>query len=146
MDDSCFQHSLDRGSEDSAPPIPNHLSKIMMAGHSLEKQIYIYIQFVALLKCDEDAWAQRLQEAGYIVMEWSLYGVSLDKIKVEDNQQDALLKCTIDTILSNYIAAQHQVHQYAQYVMILKREEDAWAQRFQKASCAMPDYEPARIQ
>ncbi|KAG1721912.1 hypothetical protein EDB19DRAFT_1916991 [Suillus lakei] len=142
-----FQHSLDGGSEGSAPPIPNHLLKIMLAGHSLEKQIYIirmsldgidmlndeqdrlftmysidmvhssytaaknrvhqYIQFVVLLKHDEDAWAQRLQEAGYIVMEQSLYRVSLEEIEVEDDQQDALLKCTIDTILSNYIAAQH---------------------------------------
>ncbi|KAG1718800.1 hypothetical protein EDB19DRAFT_1978410 [Suillus lakei] len=52
-----------------------------------------YVQFVALLKRDEDAWAQRLQEAGYVVMERSLYGVSLDEIKVEDDQQDA---CSIN--------------------------------------------------
>ncbi|KAG1860357.1 hypothetical protein F4604DRAFT_1930262 [Suillus subluteus] len=94
-----------------------------------------YTQFVALLKRDEDAWAQRLQEAGYVVMEQGLRRVALDGIEVEDDEQDMLLKCTADTVFANYIAAQHRVRQYTQFLTILKGEEEAWAQRFQKATC-----------
>jgi hypothetical protein len=101
-----------------------------------------YTQFVALLKHDEDAWAQRLQEAGYVVMEQGLCRVALNGIEVEDDEQDMLLKCTADTVFSNYIAAQHRVRQYTQFLTILKGEEEAWAQRFQKATCVMPDYQP----
>ncbi|KAG0691599.1 hypothetical protein DFH29DRAFT_1010676 [Suillus ampliporus] len=86
-----------------------------------KSQVRQYTQFVALLKCNEDAWAQRCQEAGYVVMEQSLCRVALDTIGVEDDEQDMLLKCTADTVLANYIAAQH-----TQFLTILKGEEDAW--------------------
>jgi hypothetical protein len=101
-----------------------------------------YTQFVALLKRDEDAWAQRLQEAGYVVMDESLCSMTLDGIEWEDDEQ-VLLKCTTDTVLANYIAAQNRVRQYTQFLTILKGEEAAWAQRFQKASYVMPDYLPS---
>ncbi|KAG1857709.1 hypothetical protein DFJ58DRAFT_840566 [Suillus subalutaceus] len=104
--------------------------------------VHQYTQFVVLLKHDEDAWAQRLQEAGYVVMEQGLCRVALDGIEVEDDEQDMLLKCTTDTVFANYIAAQHRVRQYTQFLTILKGEEEAWAQRFQKATCVMPDYQP----
>ncbi|KAG1802000.1 uncharacterized protein HD556DRAFT_1304200 [Suillus plorans] len=102
-----------------------------------------YNQFVVLLKRDEDAWEQRLKEAGYVVIEQRLCRVALDGFEVEDDEQDALLKCTVDTVFANFIAAQHRVRQYNQFLTILNGEEEAWAQRFQKASSVMPDYQPS---
>ncbi|KAG2113311.1 hypothetical protein BD769DRAFT_1391737 [Suillus cothurnatus] len=65
-----------------------------------------YTYLVTLLKHAEDSWAQRLQEAGYVVMDQSLRRVALDGIEVEDDEQDVLLKFTTDTVFANYIAAQ----------------------------------------
>jgi hypothetical protein len=105
-----------------------------------------YTYLVMLLKHAEDSWAQRLQEAGYVVMDQSLRRVALDGIEVEDDEQDVLLKFTTDTVFANYIAAQQRVRQYTQFLIILRREEDAWAQRLEKVSCIMPDYNPASCQ
>ncbi|KAG2088259.1 hypothetical protein BD769DRAFT_1396345 [Suillus cothurnatus] len=105
-----------------------------------------YTYLVTLLKHAEDSWAQRLQEAGYVVMDQSLRRVALDGIEVEDDEQDVLLKFTTDTVFANYIAAQQRVRQYTQFLIILRREEDAWAQRLEKVSCIMLDYNPASCQ
>jgi len=67
----------------------------------------------------------------------------LDGIDVEDDDQDRLfIKFSIDTVCSSYLASRYRVRQYTQLLMILKREEDAWAQRVKKASLLMPDYTP----
>ncbi|KAG2757069.1 hypothetical protein P692DRAFT_20712704 [Suillus brevipes Sb2] len=99
-----------------------------------------YTQFVVLLKRSEEAWAQKLQETGYAVMNQNLYRMG---IEAEDDE-DLLLKCTVDMVLAHYIEAQHRVRQYTQFLRIMMCEEEAWAERFQKASCVMPDYNPAR--
>ncbi|KAG2085074.1 hypothetical protein BD769DRAFT_1397428 [Suillus cothurnatus] len=93
-----------------------------------------YTYLMTLLKHAEDSWAQRLQEAGYVVMDQSLHRVALDGIEVEDDEQDVLLKFATDTVFANYIAAQQRVRQYTQFLIILRREEDAWAQRLEKVS------------
>jgi hypothetical protein len=71
-----------------------------------KSQVRQYTYLVMLLKHAEDSWAQRLQEAGYVVMDQSLRRVALDGIEVEDDEQDVLLKFTTDTVFANYIAAQ----------------------------------------
>jgi hypothetical protein len=111
-----------------------------MAAQSRVRQ---YTQFVALLRRIEDAWAEKVQEADHAIATKNLSRVSL-KEKVEDDEQDILLAHTLETVLANLTAAQYRVRQYTHFLKILKREEDAWAQSFQKASCMMPSYEPAR--
>lgn len=101
-----------------------------------------YTQFVVLLKCSEEAWAQKLQETGHAVMNQNLYRIGIES----EDDEDLLLKCTVDTVLAHYIEAQHRVRQYTQFLRIMMCEEEAWAERFQKASCVMPDYKPARCQ
>jgi hypothetical protein len=69
--------------------------------------------------------------------------MSLDGIDVEDDDQDRLFtKFSIDTVYSSYLASRYRVRQYTQLLMLLKREEDAWAQRVKHASRLMPDYIP----
>ncbi|KAG2130508.1 hypothetical protein BD769DRAFT_1666804 [Suillus cothurnatus] len=71
------------------------------------------------------------------------YVMSLDGIDVEDDDQDRLFtKFSIDTVYSSYLASRYRVRQYTQLLMLLKREEDAWAQRVKHASRLMPDYIP----
>ncbi|KIK48244.1 hypothetical protein CY34DRAFT_104073 [Suillus luteus UH-Slu-Lm8-n1] len=101
-----------------------------------------YTQFVVLLKRSEEAWAQKLQETGYAVMNQNLYRMGIES----EDDEDLLLKCTVDTVSAHYIAAQHRVRQYTQFLRIMMCEEEAWAERFQEASCVMPDYKPARCQ
>ncbi|KAG1764882.1 hypothetical protein EV702DRAFT_91604 [Suillus placidus] len=156
---SDFLRSLHEGSSDTTPSKHDHFSKILYAGHDFEKQIYIiscspctastlhhsylaaqsrvrqYTEFVVLLKRTEAAWAEKLQEAGHVLTEKNLSRVSLKETTVEDDEQDILLAHTIETVSANLTTAQHRVRQYTQFLMILKSEEDAWAQRFQKASC-----------
>ncbi|KAG1770727.1 hypothetical protein EDD22DRAFT_43374 [Suillus occidentalis] len=101
-----------------------------------------YTQFVVLLKRSEEAWAQKLQETGYAVMNQNLYRMGIES----EDDEDLLLKRTVDTVLAHYIEAQHRVRQYTQFLRIMMCEEEAWAERFQKASCVMPDYKPATCQ
>lgn len=110
-----------------------------MAAQSRVRQ---YTQFVALLQRIADAWAEKVQEAGRAIATKNLSRLSLND-KVED-EQDILLAHTLETVFANLTAAQYRVRQYTHFLKILKREEDAWAQSFQKASCMMPTYEPAR--
>lgn len=69
--------------------------------------------------------------------------MALDGIETPADEQDALFtKLCIETVYSSYLAAQNRVRQYTQFLMLLKREEDAWAQRASRACCLMPDYKP----
>jgi hypothetical protein len=69
--------------------------------------------------------------------------MALDGIDIEDDEQDTLFtKYSIDSVYSSYLAAQSRVRQYTQLLLLLKREEDAWAQRVMKANCLMPEYKP----
>lgn len=69
--------------------------------------------------------------------------MALDRIDIEDDEQDTLFtKLSIDSVYSSYLTAQTHVCQYTQLLLLLKREEDAWAQRVTKASCLMPEYKP----
>jgi hypothetical protein len=112
-----------------------------MAAQSRVRQ---YTQFVALLERIERAWADKVQEAGHAIASKNLSRVSLKDSKVEDDEQDILLAHTLETVFANLTAAQYRVRQYTHFLKILQREEDAWAKSFQKASCMMPSYEPAR--
>ncbi|KAG2109694.1 uncharacterized protein F5147DRAFT_652284 [Suillus discolor] len=104
-----------------------------------------YTQFVALLQRAEDAWAQKIQQIGCVVTEEKLGRVSLDEIEGQVDEQDVLLVNTVHTVFANYAAAQCRVRQYTHFLTILKREEDAWLQRFQKACSVMLGYEPASL-
>jgi hypothetical protein len=110
-----------------------------------KSRVRLYTQFLALLKRTEDAWAKRLQEAGCVMLEQKLHKTSLCGIEVEGGEQDLLLKCTLDTVLAHYVTAQYRVRQYTQFLAILKREEDAWAQSYERAACVVPDYSPATL-
>lgn len=69
--------------------------------------------------------------------------MALDGIDIEDDEQDTLFtKYSIDSVYSSYLVAQSRVRQYTQLLLLLKREEDAWAQRVTKANCLMPEYKP----
>ncbi|KIK31870.1 hypothetical protein CY34DRAFT_19486 [Suillus luteus UH-Slu-Lm8-n1] len=110
-----------------------------------KSRVRLYTQFVSLLKRTEEAWSKRLQETGCVALEQKLHKTSLDGIEVEGGEQDKLLKCAVDAVLAHYVTAQYRVRQYTQFLTILKREEDAWAQSYQRASCVMPDYSPATL-
>ncbi|KAG2054251.1 hypothetical protein BDR06DRAFT_1007924 [Suillus hirtellus] len=109
-----------------------------------QSRVRQYTQFVVILQHSECAWAQRIQEMGYGVPELNTGRMSVGRIKEQVDEQDILLVRTIETVFANYGAAQDQVRQYTQFLMILKSEEDAWAERFQEASSVMPGYEPVR--
>lgn len=80
----------------------------------------------------ENAGRQQQHEAG------------LDGINLEYDEEDTLfIKQLIDTVYSNYLASQNRVRQYTNVLTMLKREEDAWAERFKRASSLMPDYKPS---
>ncbi|KAG1725746.1 hypothetical protein EDB19DRAFT_1914938 [Suillus lakei] len=63
---------------------------------------------------------------------------------VEQVEQDKFTntKYTIDTVYASYTAAQHRFRQYAKLLELLKREENEWAQKVEKASYIMPEYKP----
>ncbi|KAG1893759.1 uncharacterized protein F5891DRAFT_985577 [Suillus fuscotomentosus] len=109
-----------------------------------QSRVRQYTQFVALLQRAEDAWAQKIQEIGCVITEEKLGRVSLDEIQGQVDEQDVLLANTIHMVFANYAAAQCRVRQYTHFLMILRREEDTWLQRFQKACSVMPGYEPVR--
>ncbi|KAG2053733.1 hypothetical protein BDR06DRAFT_972034 [Suillus hirtellus] len=109
-----------------------------------QSQVRQYTQFVVILQHSECAWAQRIQEMGYGVLELNMGHMSVDGIKEQVDEQDILLVCTIEMVFTNYTAAQDRVRQYTQFLTILKSKEDVWAERFQEASSVMPGYEPVR--
>ncbi|KAG1845734.1 hypothetical protein DFJ58DRAFT_730796 [Suillus subalutaceus] len=76
--------------------------------------------------------------------EMQMYVMALDRIETDDDEQDNLFTMySIDSVYSSYLAARNRVHQYTKLLMLLKRKEDAWAQRAVKASYLMPEYKPA---
>ncbi|KAG2037476.1 hypothetical protein BDR03DRAFT_957258 [Suillus americanus] len=69
--------------------------------------------------------------------------VGLSAVNLEYDEEDTLfIKQLIDTVYSNYLASQNRVRQYTNFLTMLKREEDAWAERCKRASILMPDYKP----
>jgi hypothetical protein len=70
--------------------------------------------------------------------------MSLDGINTGNDEQDPqFIKYSIDSVHSSYLAAQTRVRQYTQFLTLLKREEDVWAQKVTRARRLMPEYEPA---
>ncbi|KAG1734557.1 hypothetical protein EDD22DRAFT_960060 [Suillus occidentalis] len=71
------------------------------------------------------------------------YVMELDAIDLEEDVQDVLFtQYSIDSVYLNYVASQYRVRQYTHFLAILKREEEAWAQRVEKAKDLMPNYQP----
>lgn len=69
--------------------------------------------------------------------------MSLDGIDMEDDEQDTLFaKYSVDTMYLSYLAARNRVRQYTQLLALLKREENAWLEKVQKAKLAVPGYKP----
>jgi hypothetical protein len=69
--------------------------------------------------------------------------MELNTIDLEEDAQDVqFTKYSIDLVYSSYLASQFRVHQYTHFLMILKHEEDAWAQKVEKVMDLMPDYKP----
>ncbi|KAG2061056.1 hypothetical protein BDR06DRAFT_947559 [Suillus hirtellus] len=75
--------------------------------------------------------------------EMQTYMMSLDGIDMEDDEQDTLFaKYSVDTVYLSYLAARNRVRQYTQLLALLKREENAWLEKVQKAKLAVPGYKP----
>lgn len=69
--------------------------------------------------------------------------MSLDGIDIVNDEQDTLFaKYSVDTVYCSYFAARNRVRQYTQLLALLKREENAWLQRVEKAKYALPGYKP----
>ncbi|KAG1896064.1 uncharacterized protein F5891DRAFT_1193506 [Suillus fuscotomentosus] len=62
------------------------------------------------------------------------YLMSLDRLDRDEDDQDQLfIQLSVDTVYASYVAARNRVQQYTQLLILLKREEDLWAQRVEKA-------------
>jgi hypothetical protein len=71
----------------------------------------------------------------------SLMQMSLDVVNSEDDRQDLLFaQLSVDTVYASYAAAQNRVRQYTQLLALLKREEELWAQKVEKARLVLPEY------
>ncbi|KAG1799681.1 uncharacterized protein HD556DRAFT_1439340 [Suillus plorans] len=69
--------------------------------------------------------------------------LELGGIKLEYDEGDPQsIKQLIDAVYSKYLVSRNRVHQYTNFLTMLKREEDTWAERFKRASNLMPDYKP----
>ncbi|KAG2082313.1 hypothetical protein BD769DRAFT_1398487 [Suillus cothurnatus] len=78
--------------------------------------------------------------------ELQAYLMSLDDIESNEDEQDRLFtEFTINTVYASYAAAQSRVRQYTQLLALLRREEDEWARKVEKASNILPDYKPKWI-
>jgi hypothetical protein len=67
--------------------------------------------------------------------------MALDGIDLEEDEEDRLFtQLSVDTVYASYAAAQNRVRQYSQLLRLLKREEDLWAQRVEKARYVLPGY------
>ncbi|KAG1770766.1 hypothetical protein EDD22DRAFT_843114 [Suillus occidentalis] len=67
--------------------------------------------------------------------------MALDGIDLDDDDQDLLfIQYSLDTVYASYAAAQNRVRQYTQLLTLLKREEDMWAERVEKAKYVLPEY------
>ncbi|KAG1800865.1 uncharacterized protein HD556DRAFT_1304852 [Suillus plorans] len=75
--------------------------------------------------------------------ELQAYLMGLDDVDLNEDGQDRLFtEFTINTVYASYAAAQSRVRQYTQLLVLLKREEDEWARKVEKASNILPDYKP----
>jgi hypothetical protein len=67
--------------------------------------------------------------------------MDLDGIDLAEDEEDRLfVQLSVDTVYASYAAAQNRVRQYTQLLMLLKREEELWAQRVEKARYVLPEY------
>jgi hypothetical protein len=67
--------------------------------------------------------------------------MTLDGIEPDEDDQDLLfIQLSVDTVYASYAAAQNRVRQYTQLLTLLKREEDLWAERVEKAKYVLPEY------
>jgi hypothetical protein len=67
--------------------------------------------------------------------------MSLDGLDRDEDDQDRLfIQLSVDTVYASYVAARNRVQQYTQLLILLKREEDLWAQRVEKARVVLPEY------
>ncbi|KAG0699958.1 hypothetical protein DFH29DRAFT_1001514 [Suillus ampliporus] len=72
------------------------------------------------------------------------YLMALDGIKLKEDGEDQLFtQRSIDMVYFSYTTAHNCVLQYTQLLMLLKRDENLWAQRVEKAKGVMPKYKPA---
>jgi hypothetical protein len=69
--------------------------------------------------------------------------MGLNAVDLDDEGSDTLFtQYSIDSVYLSYLASQYRVRQYTHFLTILKREENAWAERVEKAMDLMPDYTP----
>ncbi|KAG1850823.1 hypothetical protein DFJ58DRAFT_842322 [Suillus subalutaceus] len=69
------------------------------------------------------------------------YLMDLDGIDLAEDDEDRMFaQLSVDTVYASYAAAQNRVRQYTQLLMLLKREEELWAQRVEKARYVLPEY------
>lgn len=69
--------------------------------------------------------------------------MALDDIESNEDDQDRLFtEYAINTVHASYAAAQSRVRQYTQLLTLLRREEDEWARKVEKANNIMPHYKP----
>lgn len=70
--------------------------------------------------------------------------MALDGIELDEDGEDQLFtQRSVDTVYFSYATAHNRVLQYTQLLTLLKREENLWAQRVEKAKGVMPEYKPA---
>jgi hypothetical protein len=70
--------------------------------------------------------------------------MALDGIELEEDGEDQLFtQRSVDTVYFSYATAHNRVLQYTQLLTLLKREENLWAQRVERAKGVMPEYKPA---
>jgi hypothetical protein len=67
--------------------------------------------------------------------------MELDGIDLEEDDHDrAFTRLSLDTVYASHAAAHNRVLQYTKLLMLLKREEELWAERVEKARYVMPEY------
>jgi len=67
--------------------------------------------------------------------------MELDGIDLEEDEHDRMfIQLSVDTVYASHAAAHNRVIQYTKLLMLLKREEELWAQRVEKARLVLPEY------
>ncbi|KAG1766257.1 CHAT domain-containing protein [Suillus occidentalis] len=104
------------------PVEPDCSSKLETAGRNRELQAYLLTEPQALS---------------------GVHKMALDDIESNEDDQDRLFtEYTINTVHASYAAAQSRVRQYTQLLALLRREEDEWARKVEKANNILPHYKP----
>jgi hypothetical protein len=67
--------------------------------------------------------------------------MDVDGIDLAEDDEDRLyVQLSLDTVYASYAAAQTRVRQYTQMLTLLKREEELWAQKAERARLVLPEY------